>query len=304
MTKRKSRRKITPDPNGTYSPRCSAEEKAASHRKASAKYYARHPHIRERRRIQVAEKSAEKKAKKRRWDPPKRPKAVSTLVGSSSNASGIERAAEVGARNDQPLDSQIHDEPQASVTQGAAAPEGASHTGTTPSHEPSFWDPRSRSFLNIQFSPREVSEKGDAGTAASPNSDERIASQALAALATGVPQAHLSESSLELGVQLTPARSSPAASPSRAVRNFSTGIDCLSAAQMALMHVAHRNSGPLTPPTEEDAARWRLHPYLGGGGVDRDRHSLINAWRLIVCKAHRRARLNGDEVRDGVVMGE
>ncbi|KAJ6575922.1 hypothetical protein B0H10DRAFT_1963670 [Mycena sp. CBHHK59/15] len=45
--------------------------KAERRRTSSAKYYEKNPDIREKKRLQMAKKRAEAKAKKRRWDPPK-----------------------------------------------------------------------------------------------------------------------------------------------------------------------------------------------------------------------------------------
>ncbi|KAF8143734.1 hypothetical protein K438DRAFT_1993536 [Mycena galopus ATCC 62051] len=43
---------------------------------ASARYYERHPEVKEKKRIQAAEKRAAKKLARRRWDPPKQRKPV------------------------------------------------------------------------------------------------------------------------------------------------------------------------------------------------------------------------------------
>ncbi|KAJ7135950.1 hypothetical protein C8R44DRAFT_869646 [Mycena epipterygia] len=57
-----------------YSPRVGTEEKKKRHRQASARYYANHPEIREKARLRMAQSRAAKKARRRQWDPPKKPK--------------------------------------------------------------------------------------------------------------------------------------------------------------------------------------------------------------------------------------
>lgn len=69
---------------------------------------------------------------------------------------------------------------------------------TTPSFEPSFWDPRDRSHLNLEFRSLQASEAGAAGTAQHSPSDEQIQSKTLAARA-----APSIDSILELANQLS-----------------------------------------------------------------------------------------------------
>ncbi|KAJ7876070.1 hypothetical protein B0H14DRAFT_2568365 [Mycena olivaceomarginata] len=64
-------RNLRPD-SETYQPGRNNTEKVVVHRKAQAKYYSTNPEARERRRLQEAERRAEKKRLKRRWDPPKK----------------------------------------------------------------------------------------------------------------------------------------------------------------------------------------------------------------------------------------
>ncbi|KAJ7447605.1 hypothetical protein B0H11DRAFT_1929650 [Mycena galericulata] len=315
MAKRKSRRKIIPNPESRYRPRLTAQEKAANHRIASAKHYARNPEIRERRRIQVAEKRAAIKLNRRRRDPPKKLKGVESSNG--------EPPAEVEAddcpsRSENEADNRDFDPsyskelysisetcrcvfPASSrilTTQGLGSVEkhvtNASESGnaTTPSYEPSFWDARARSNINLQFPSVEASEEVDRGTAPSPTPDERIASQALAALATGValsalsPRAPSTDSILDMANQLSALSSSTAAGPLSPPSILRGNVDCPSSVQLALMQVAALNSGGLTPPTEEDAAQWCLRPYLGGGGVDRDMHVVIACWTYHAVACH------------------
>ncbi|KAF8211723.1 hypothetical protein K438DRAFT_57055 [Mycena galopus ATCC 62051] len=62
------------------------ERVRAQRRKASAKYYARHPEIREKKRLQMAEKRAAIKARRRQWDPPKKPKPPANPIEAESGA--------------------------------------------------------------------------------------------------------------------------------------------------------------------------------------------------------------------------
>ncbi|KAJ7780831.1 hypothetical protein DFH07DRAFT_765316 [Mycena maculata] len=128
---------------------------------------------------QSAASRAVAKAKKRRWDPPKRPKHPESL---RTSAPGI--------------DDRINDH----TSEGEAA---------LPS-EPSFRDARARSRYELSFAPLDGSEKCAAGTAVSPTSDEQVAIQALAALSRDVveraiqaPDLESLEGGLPLGVRAT-----------------------------------------------------------------------------------------------------
>ncbi|KAJ7227793.1 hypothetical protein C8J57DRAFT_1534863 [Mycena rebaudengoi] len=93
MSKKKNCRKKDPDDAGTYHPRLNPEEKALNHRKASAAHYKRNiTELREKKRIQVAARRAAAKLRKRRWDPPRRSKAVDELVASDADTSGLATA--------------------------------------------------------------------------------------------------------------------------------------------------------------------------------------------------------------------
>ncbi|KAJ6547988.1 hypothetical protein DFH09DRAFT_1367119 [Mycena vulgaris] len=86
--KRKLKSKRTDVFDGADSdPRQDEEKKTKrrveSHRKASAAYDARHPEVKERRRIFIAEQRAAAKLKKRKWDPPKKPARVASAAEQS-----------------------------------------------------------------------------------------------------------------------------------------------------------------------------------------------------------------------------
>ncbi|KAJ7677649.1 hypothetical protein B0H17DRAFT_1139519 [Mycena rosella] len=68
------------------------EEKAAKHRKASREHYERNPHIREKNRLHAADvRYANKKARRRQWDPPKANKlaAIDAVAEESRSASSL-----------------------------------------------------------------------------------------------------------------------------------------------------------------------------------------------------------------------
>ncbi|KAJ7510738.1 hypothetical protein B0H11DRAFT_1900104 [Mycena galericulata] len=268
MSKSKSRRKIIPNPDWRYRPKI-----------ASAKHYARNPEIRERRRIQAAEKRAAIKLNRRRRDPPKKFKAVES--GNGEPPAEV-KADDCPSRNENEADYNDYDL--------------SSHSKPVPS-------PTTHSSGRVQRS--KASEEVDRGTAPSPTPDERIASQALAALATGVafsvlsPIADSIDSILDMANQLSVLSSSVAAGPLWPPSELRGNGDWV---QLALTRVAALSVGPLTPPTEEDAAQWHLRPYIGGGGVDGDMHIVISVWRLEVDQAMMRARIDGAVVRDGVIL--
>ncbi|KAJ6575724.1 hypothetical protein DFH09DRAFT_1078663 [Mycena vulgaris] len=67
------------------------ERKKASHRRASAAYEARHPELKEKRRLQMVARRAAAKLKRRQWDPPKKtPKQRQTPPAASADESVTE----------------------------------------------------------------------------------------------------------------------------------------------------------------------------------------------------------------------
>ncbi|KAJ6538209.1 hypothetical protein DFH09DRAFT_1324075 [Mycena vulgaris] len=76
MTKPKSKKKKPVDDDAPYSPTLERnpdpEAKAQRHRETERAYYRRHPEIREKKRVQMAEKRAAIRARRRQWDPPKK----------------------------------------------------------------------------------------------------------------------------------------------------------------------------------------------------------------------------------------
>ncbi|KAJ6471702.1 hypothetical protein DFH09DRAFT_1476101 [Mycena vulgaris] len=76
MTKPKSKKKKPVDDDAPYSPTSERnpdpEAKAQRHRETERAYYRRHPEVREKKRVQMAEKRAAIRARRRQWDPPKK----------------------------------------------------------------------------------------------------------------------------------------------------------------------------------------------------------------------------------------
>ncbi|KAJ6608380.1 hypothetical protein B0H10DRAFT_2068053 [Mycena sp. CBHHK59/15] len=142
----------------SYRPGLGDEEKARQHRKAQSEYYARSSAARESRRVQAAGRRAAARLAKRRWDPPK--KSRTSLPDIPSSPASVESHLErLYARY--PL-GRISSWSSSSSARPATSNEG---TG----------DVVRRSV--------------------SPTSDERIACDALATLARGVPQSALAHGS-------------------------------------------------------------------------------------------------------------
>ncbi|KAJ6544005.1 hypothetical protein B0H19DRAFT_1076187 [Mycena capillaripes] len=150
----KSSRASTPsvgaDQDGEYDPKLQRDERARkSHRKASAKYYAKHPEAREKQRIRMAEKRAAIKARRRKWDPPKKPKPnlVQDIVldeGTASSSATPDdnvsspfvqlRESEIGLDEEYDdklmLDDHLHSED--GVLSGASTPRGLMDSTLSP----------------------------------------------------------------------------------------------------------------------------------------------------------------------------
>ncbi|KAJ7881648.1 hypothetical protein B0H13DRAFT_2345091 [Mycena leptocephala] len=303
-----------PHESQTYVPGLS-EEKARKHRKAQAAYRARNPQIREKQRVQAAERRAALKASRRRWDPPKRPQAISQVQ------------EDIAACTEDP------------------------RPGPAASNTFSFQDHRARDGLSFPGSELEDSERPAAGTTGSPTPDERIACTALAELAQGPMQfdadksptacqksptfagsVHSKDSVLERAMQLTSTEASgvrfppkffledgPVALASRTGKlpagvtplsrvqelklHYTGNVGQLTPVQSAQILVAKTNAGTLIRPTLAERMAWRVEPtiswdYLSSEAsyISYSQGCAMNAWRLEVCKAVRRAYLAGEEL--------
>ncbi|KAJ6536212.1 hypothetical protein B0H19DRAFT_1271002 [Mycena capillaripes] len=289
----------------TYSPRLGKEEKAQRRRKAQAEYRAWNPDIREKQRIQAAERRAAVKAGRRRWDPPPPSKMISHTMVPASEMQSQEAGDGV---------SDIH----------------------------SFLDPRARSDLTFFVAEREVSQEPAAGTSDSPTPDERLACSALTELAQGVTPSALSQHDnqlcfwmdsgiwpgariptlqgihsrdpiLEMAMQLSSIESGqtplhfppdfllgdgPVSAAARAGR-LPAGAASLSRVQelkllfTGQIWVAETNAGKLTVPTHVEKQQWATWTPPTWDLLTYGQGYAINAWQVQVCKAGRAARLAG-----------
>lgn len=183
--------------------------------------------------------SSATKLKRRRWDPPKQRQLAKSL--SSDSEADFNDGAGDGSEKSRAADSERFDATPSQLERSlqdvdpsryasshssahradAETKRGAPKNGVrtsdcnsiaAPSHEPSFWDFRGRDFINLRFPSLGPSDEA-VGTAGSPTSDERMASQALASLAQGVglsvlapPRPPSIDSVLERAMQLTSLR--------------------------------------------------------------------------------------------------
>ncbi|KAJ7846130.1 hypothetical protein B0H13DRAFT_1907972 [Mycena leptocephala] len=257
-----------------------SEEKARKHRKAQAAYRAR----------PVAAG----------WDPPKRPQAIS------------QAQEDIAACTEDP------------------------RPGPAASDTFSFQDHRARDGLSFPGSELEDSERPAAGTTGSPTPDERIACTALAELAQGPMQfdadksptacqksptfagsVHSKDSVLERAMQLTSTDFRGALPPPILLEDGPVVLASRTGAQAAL-HWQRRtadtgtisanphsqtNAGTLTRPTLAERMAWHVEPiiswdYLSSEAsyISYSQGCAMNAWRLEVCKAVRRAYLAGEEL--------
>ncbi|KAJ7666306.1 hypothetical protein B0H17DRAFT_1210735 [Mycena rosella] len=287
MAKFKSRRKVIPNDADEYAPGRSAEEKAVGHRKAVARHYARNPQIREARRVQVADKRAATKLKKRKQYHPK---------------------------NSTPLIA-AHDENE-------LGPAEDNHWFFDP-RAGSYFDGESQPRNIVPGMDGASDSHGAVGTTgASLTSNERAACDALATLAQGVGRsASLADreksvdSVLERAMLLSSLDNDdseqtlakiPQHTPVGRIdpRRFSSGVTPLSthqhqqlvagalvltSVQIAQIRVAELNSGKLTPPTTEERIRWCLQAERVGGfrvvHFTYSQQCAVDHWRIVVNSA-------------------
>ncbi|KAJ7893534.1 hypothetical protein B0H13DRAFT_1886334 [Mycena leptocephala] len=300
----------------TYVPGVCEEEKARSHRKVQAAYRARNPQIREKQQVQAAERRAALKANRRRWDPPKRPKAIPL------------------AQEEGPAPCTEDQQVRAAVSDIL-----------------SFQDHRAPDWLSFPGSELEDSERPEVGTTGSPTPDERIACTALAELAQGPaldaqfdaeesPTAYnkkttsirSKDSVLERAMQLSstvasgvrfppqfflddgplvlasqtgklPAGVTPLSRVQELKLHYTGNVGPLTPVQSAQILVAQTNAGTLTRPTLAEQMAWRVRPTISwdlrsseASYISYSQGCAMNAWRLQVCKAVRQAYLAGEEL--------
>ncbi|KAJ6626170.1 hypothetical protein B0H10DRAFT_1942018 [Mycena sp. CBHHK59/15] len=267
--------------------RLSQEEKAANHRRSQAAHYARNPDIRERRRIQVAERRAAKKMERQRWDPPKGKNVAENTEDEDFDAD------DPGARiSRKQTDCSLISDDQDLGEESAAVDLRAAHS------ESSLltWD------LNADVLDPTSEVEASRGTHASPTSDEWVATQALATLAAlaepGADVSRLIGWTIPPAAAIYPALAAQtyaachaptgvtmaAAGNGPDVRSppISEGVGPLSRVQAAQARVAALNSGNLTRPTSADAAQWGRRSVPGGICLSDETIGAIQKWCMCV----------------------
>ncbi|KAJ7622444.1 hypothetical protein FB45DRAFT_1032108 [Roridomyces roridus] len=248
MRKSKKRGKFKVDPDAKYRSRVSKAEKAHNHRNAQARYYARNAHnIREHRRRQAAEKKEEKRAAKQRRRTTEHSPPPPALETSESSYDQHARSSGAVPQDDSGFGF-------GTIPTYVGVDCGSSDSQL--SFEASFWDPRALSVVNRFHFPSFKPSEESLCAGKSLNSDEILATRALA----------------ELG------RGGQMDSQSKVSRCSST-----TAIHEATAQVAEINSSPLTPPTQKQAAKWRQSVVVGGG--DDGRRQYLLRWRNAVATA-------------------
>ncbi|KAJ7716375.1 hypothetical protein B0H16DRAFT_1476793 [Mycena metata] len=294
MTKKRRSKKPSPqkasNDSKEYKPGLSKEEKAERRRKLSAESYARRrPEITERRRIAAAAK----RAKKRCWDPAPKPAITPPPAPSSLPSSSIDGSLIL---------------PQATPSEYHRAWfDGLSE-------EPPSLSARS---LSLWAAAADVAKAGDiavtGGDHISLTSDEMVATQVLAGMAqlpkkfspapSFNPVQSISSSS---SGRLSLPRSTDRCVLLRPTVTTAPGITRVGLGQAL---VAELNSGALTAPNPDDAARWRDH---GEFAHEEDWRGLISwqnlrAWRKAtaahILREQRTARAQGQPVDEDLYLG-
>ncbi|KAJ6573278.1 hypothetical protein B0H10DRAFT_1964152 [Mycena sp. CBHHK59/15] len=196
MAKWRSSGENTSQSSNKYRPRLSEDQKAENHRKASAKYYSRNPDLREKRRIQAAQKRAELKARRRRWDPPKLPKKLEKPLIDCTHSN------ESDAMSQKQAEGFEHSDDLSASYQALPRPPSLGDIYHSSPRHIQFQDPRAASTLASGHGRDEdVSTNSEAdaalGSAGSPNSDERLAVEVLAMLAAPEARTQSVDSILE-----------------------------------------------------------------------------------------------------------
>ncbi|KAJ7036395.1 hypothetical protein C8F04DRAFT_1257959 [Mycena alexandri] len=182
----------------------------------------------------------------------------------------------------------------------AAEEHAQAENDSLPPSDITFNDFRAASYLSFPDLARDASEEPIIGTAGSPSPDERIACDALAALAQGGPyvdKAHETASSDSArSTTFTDSKVSAARLPSgvapltrtQVISVQSTGaVGRLTHVQSAQMRVALMNRTPPLPATPELRSRWAEPPLAGFDrleAMDEGRFSALNHWRHGVAK--------------------
>ncbi|KAJ7888670.1 hypothetical protein B0H14DRAFT_3430074 [Mycena olivaceomarginata] len=79
-----------------YEEKCAVRRKRKEDKAASAHYYERHPEVKEKKRLKVAEQRAAKKLARHRWDPPKDPTRIAKVGRPRSAAAHAREREQLG----------------------------------------------------------------------------------------------------------------------------------------------------------------------------------------------------------------
>ncbi|KAJ6514779.1 hypothetical protein DFH09DRAFT_1099383 [Mycena vulgaris] len=276
------------------------EEKVARHRQASREYYQRNLHIREKNRLHAAEVLAAKKARRRRWDPPKAvKKALPSLspsrddrddsVSPSRSGGGRASDAPVSPSRD-PRSEDIGDQPD--DVDDPLCIDSLSHDPPSPSHQ--VRSPYPARLAGLYFgalpdvsTPAHVERPQEHPVSARMNDladlgdAERVAIDALAAMAQPREMAGSVDSILEKAMLLTSIPDTtasdhqahesmplaPAAMVSRWVRDRTAEVAAL-------------NARPLAKPTVFDRQFWTPSENIrcSTGGLAAGDRGTISEW--------------------------
>ncbi|KAJ7217442.1 hypothetical protein C8J57DRAFT_1537708 [Mycena rebaudengoi] len=275
MSKRHPDRARRNKDDPTYDTKLPKEERAQRHREAVQRHYKKNDTtIREKRRLQMAQKKAEKKLRRRRWDPPKKIKRVDSPVlsdngdrsGPAGSVDSLSSAAPAMAL-ERDLCSDAHTPISSSSFNGGIhdtelASEVDAVAGTVSSQH-------SRTFAQIA-APDTVSQN-------SRTSAEIIATNALMALHQFNPPSgpgaesvdvQGADGSLDSVFEMALLLSSDGDSSAVLGVHKHDHVHPSSRVQAGQIRIAELSSGPVTAPTEEDAAAWALSREYGSGPGD------------------------------------
>ncbi|KAJ7694605.1 hypothetical protein B0H17DRAFT_1131905 [Mycena rosella] len=250
------------------------EERAAKHRQASREYYERNVHIREKNRQHAAEVRAQKKARRRQWDPPKVSKSLKAAVVPQDSPCLPSQAAEhYGLAEDDAISS----------CPPEADPRGQTHD-IVELLGPALLEDDEQRVVQKYKAARKSEGGADCGSIGSPTSAEHIAMQALTELAKPTVSVNPAP---ETPLQIILGRaSSERAAPMTAtqVLDFVVGTRV----RDANAQVAALNTGRLTKPSRFDRQFWiRSSPtqdteYL----TDVDRWTVLEWSRRVWAHGH------------------
>ncbi|KAJ7281291.1 hypothetical protein C8J57DRAFT_1219184 [Mycena rebaudengoi] len=298
--------------DGNYIPTTtssSAEKKAASHRLAVHKHYIRNAaSIREKRRLQMAEKVAAKKLKRRQWDPPKKQVVPPSLESDSHDED--EGPARSIVFHDYRAESSTSGDigelrPRSRASEGGAAL-GGSTSGTGDASDSPTDKERPASGAMLSLANVEVENKSSHDSIF----EKALDLSSLGSMGCVYPDTEVRErehnvrlqslraqhAQAEFGIHLEPGRLPSGTAPLSLRQEMElerTGfVGELSRVQAAQIRIFSLNSGDLQSPTEDEIERWVVrriplwtrmetrNPYLSSTN-----QTFIGRWVVKVCTA-------------------